>query len=233
VSTIAGVTIPAESFVLCEPLQGPEFRAEIVPSVSLIEDDPSILAWTTCDEFERMDDAIRACSSVGDVELLAAFDQASEWLYRFEWTPQEPTALPLLAAPDAAVLGARAREDWTVRMLFGAREDLSDGYEACREAGVDAEIDWIQTVEESDRLGRFCVTPCQLRALEAAYRRGYYEIPRGVTLEELSDELGVSHQALSERFCRAHRSLIQAVLSGVDPATLGGGFPEKVQAEQR
>lgn len=216
--------------MLCEPLRETGFRAEIVPSVSLVADDPTLLAWTTCDEFDWMDDAIRRCSSVGDVELLAAFDRASEWLYRFEWTPGEPTALPLLAAADSAVLGARAREDWTVRMLFGSRETLSEGYEACREAGVDVEIDWIQNVAESDRLGRFCVTPCQLRALEAAYRRGYYEIPRGVTLEELSEELGVSHQALSERFCRAHRSLIQAVLSGVDPATLGGGFPEQVPA---
>ena len=50
------------------------------------------------------------------------------------------------------------------------------------------------------------------RALVAAFEAGYYNIPRDVTLEELADELGISHQALSERFRRAYEGLITAEL---------------------
>ena len=52
----------------------------------------------------------------------------------------------------------------------------------------------------------------QHEALVAAFETGYYDIPRDVTLEELADQLGISHQALSERFRRAYEGLITAEL---------------------
>ena len=53
------------------------------------------------------------------------------------------------------------------------------------------------------------VTDKQRKALTRAFESGYYDIPRGVTTEELATDLGISHQALSERFRRAHKGLIE------------------------
>ncbi|MFB9808291.1 helix-turn-helix domain-containing protein [Haladaptatus pallidirubidus] len=46
----------------------------------------------------------------------------------------------------------------------------------------------------------------------AALESGYYDIPRGISGEELSDDLGISHQALSERLRRAYKNLISNAL---------------------
>nr|WP_222863711.1 helix-turn-helix domain-containing protein [Natronococcus pandeyae] len=51
--------------------------------------------------------------------------------------------------------------------------------------------------------------------MACAVRHGYFEIPRRISLEELAAELGVTHQALSERLRRASDTLAAAEL-GVD-----------------
>lgn len=51
------------------------------------------------------------------------------------------------------------------------------------------------------------LTPEQSEALLAAIQHGYFEIPRGISQEELAAELEISHQALSERFRRGFRTL--------------------------
>jgi hypothetical protein len=47
-------------------------------------------------------------------------------------------------------------------------------------------------------------------ALREAFRRGYYETPREISLEELADELGVPRSTLSYRLRRAEARLVDA-----------------------
>jgi predicted DNA binding protein len=63
--------------------------------------------------------------------------------------------------------------------------------------------------------GRFGLTEQQEATLKSAYEHGYYSIPREQTLSESAEALDVSHQALSERLRRSHRSLVEnAVIIG-------------------
>ena len=66
---------------------------------------------------------------------------------------------------------------------------------------------------ESEPAGRFGLTDSQYRALVLAASRGYYEVPKAVTLAELAEEIGVSHQALSEQLRRGTGALVEDVLS--------------------
>ncbi|MFC7142999.1 helix-turn-helix domain-containing protein [Halosimplex aquaticum] len=61
-------------------------------------------------------------------------------------------------------------------------------------------------------MGGFHLTDEQFTTVKAALDRGYYKVPREATLEELANELDVSHQALSERLRRGHRTLIENVI---------------------
>jgi len=63
------------------------------------------------------------------------------------------------------------------------------------------------------------ITDPQLEAVTAALECGYYEVPRGVTLIELADRLGCSHQALSQRLRHAHQNIIEAIVGGDADAT--------------
>jgi len=56
------------------------------------------------------------------------------------------------------------------------------------------------------------LTQNQYETLVAAINHGYFEIPRDVSMQELSEQLDVSHQALSERLRRAYRSLVASEL---------------------
>ncbi|PSQ60291.1 hypothetical protein BRD18_01385 [Halobacteriales archaeon SW_7_71_33] len=58
------------------------------------------------------------------------------------------------------------------------------------------------------------LTERQRETLVAAYRGGYYDIPRRKTLVDLAAELGVSDQAVSERLRRGERKVIHERLFG-------------------
>ncbi|MCE7742209.1 MAG: hypothetical protein GOP50_07090 [Candidatus Heimdallarchaeota archaeon] len=53
------------------------------------------------------------------------------------------------------------------------------------------------------------LTDKQYKAIELAFRKGYYEIPRKCTLEELSVELGIKRVAMQERIRRAESRLMK------------------------
>jgi hypothetical protein len=65
---------------------------------------------------------------------------------------------------------------------------------------------------EGDPAGRYGLTTEQFNALTAAAERGLFEVPRGVTIGDLAEEFGVTHQAMSERIRRATGALVEDAL---------------------
>jgi hypothetical protein len=61
------------------------------------------------------------------------------------------------------------------------------------------------------------VTSPQREALLAALEAGYFEVPRGTTLEEVAATLGISDQALSARLRRGTATLLRDTLDRRDP----------------
>jgi predicted DNA binding protein len=77
--------------------------------------------------------------------------------------------------------------------------------------GIDFDVMNIHdlTGHSGSRVG---LTDCQQMALQVAAERGYYTVPRETTADELAEEFGISHQALSERLRRAHGNLVHQIL---------------------
>lgn len=110
-------------------------------------------------------------------------------------------------------------------MLFPDHDSLSRTYEYCTERGLSMDIQKIYDLDEG-RQGRFRLTDDQQDILAVAFDRGYYKVPRRVTLSGIADEFDVSHQALSERLRRAHENLINnTVIIG------GKGVEEPLNSE--
>ena len=65
------------------------------------------------------------------------------------------------------------------------------------------------------------LTDRQLEALRTAYEMGYFEIPRGASLDAVAQELSISASSLSERLRRAQTHLLQETV-----ATLWPPLPE-------
>ena len=206
--TIAELELPADEFALWETLrsvENVEFEIERV-----VAHDPEHVmpyVWASGIDEEEIETALKDDTSVDDLAVLADLDD--ERLYRMDWVDRIETLVQILVEEEGTILAAfGAGNSWALRTLFPAREALSRTHDFCEEADLTMDVKSIYRLDEG-RGGRFGLTDNQQSTLLAAFEHGYYEIPRGVTAEELATELGISHQALSEQLRRAHGSLVK------------------------
>ncbi|SFS56023.1 helix-turn-helix domain-containing protein [Halostagnicola kamekurae] len=146
--------------------------------------------------------SIRTCTQIGGGD--------DRWLFDIGFDPQSIDIFDIVDAEGGTVLSASAAKGmWRFSVRFREREAIATFYEHLRSVGLEPTIVRLfdPTTEMHTRYG---LTTQQYHTLLAAVERGYFEIPRKITMQELSDELGVSHQALSEQLRRAYRALVTA-----------------------
>lgn len=216
-STIAELSIPAGEFALQHTLEAvDDLGIEIERVVAYDPDYVMPYVWFSGDDstLADVDDALAADPTVTEAELLT--DLRNERLYRMTWVDDVTGILHLLTEEQATVLNATVMDQqWRFRVLFPERDALSQMYEFATEQGVTIDLQRIHRLDEN-RHGRFGLTDAQHETLIQALDRGYYEIPRKVDMEGLSNELEISHQALSERLRRAHRALVEEAIGITD-----------------
>lgn len=217
-STIAELTIPASEFALQATIDATDdLDIETERVVASNPDHVLPYVWFVGETstLESVDDLLADDDSVESFELVAELD--SERLYRVDWVDDVTLVVRLLTEAQATVLDATVEgHHWRFRVLVPERESLSTSYDFAAEQGVSLEVQKIHSVESESRRGRYGLTDAQYETLVAALTTGYYEIPRGMDMEELSNELEISHQALSERLRRAHRALVTEAVDTSD-----------------
>jgi len=209
--------VPAEEFALYETLSSSldvEFEVERI--VETGEEAAMPLVWVRGADQEAVSDAFESDPSVQGIELLSAFDD--EQLYRMDWVADVDLVLQMLTNSEATITDAYGTDGrWHLRVLYPDRESLSKTTEFRDEEGLTFDVTAIREME-GEPVGRYGLTAEQFEALEAALEAGYYEVPRDVDQNELAEELGISHQALSERLRRATGALVEdALLVGAVP----------------
>ena len=125
------------------------------------------------------------------------------WTYRATWEGRAHRLLQRLIAADVTLLSARGwGGQWKLQLLASERNQIAKAHEIMVELGCNPECRHVSTLDgETSQSG---LTDEQQEALVRAFETGYYSIPRDVTSKELAGELGISHQALSERLRQAH-----------------------------
>jgi len=218
-ATVAGVTLPAESFVLGPTLSAaPETSVVCEPTVASGGAMEMPLLRVDADDREAFEEALATDPSVETHELLASLDD--QWLYRVEWSSEVRPMVRMIASEAATIVSARADgRDWTLRLLYPDRDALAHAHERCQQYGIDFDLDHVQSIE-GESADRYGITDDQREALTTACERGYFEIPRQVGLRALASDLDISHRALSERLRRGHDRLIRGTLIAGDGTTL-------------
>ena len=204
-ASTARFQLSAEGFALAELFERvPDVQVEIEPAVAN-PGDHALLVVRSEDEVSNIDAALQAAPCVGTVERFA--ERADGGTYRVTWEKHMHGFFQQLAIADITLLSARARGgQWTLRLLASERSNIARAHEILTELGCDPECRTVSTLEGETTESN--VTDQQQKALMTAFEAGYYNIPRDVTSEELAAELDISHQALSERFRRAHKQLV-------------------------
>ena len=116
-----------------------------------------------------------------------------------------------------------SRDGWLVQLRFPSRDALVAYNEYCRERDVSVSVEHLCVSDDGDD-GVVALTENQQELLAVAHEEGYFDVPRGISQDELAERLGVSKSAVSQRLRRAIGELCDATLtapsaSGLDDAT--------------
>ncbi|ELZ04221.1 helix-turn-helix domain-containing protein [Natrialba aegyptia] len=215
-STIAELRLPATETTLVTAFEhAPEITVELESSVSKTR--PCL--WVAGVDRERATGAFDVDPAVIEYDLLVESD--SRLLFDVEFADGAGTdqLCEELLIDGGSLLEMWGTDGWwQARVRFHNRETLTQAYDRLNEMGISVDLRRITDVADSES-GETRLTPEQHEALEAALEYGYFEIPRRISMEELADELGISHQALSERFRRAYETLVNEELQHVEQSS--------------
>ncbi|WP_293032662.1 bacterio-opsin activator domain-containing protein [Natronococcus sp.] len=206
--TVAEIELSPAQFVLEETINAVEgLECEVERVAANVDGEVMPFLWVDAPDLEGLEDVLEDDETVDNVRLLADVD--GEQLYQMDWVRRVDALVQVLVEEEGTVLSAVGdASGWRFRLLFPDRDSLSRTNDYCRSNGIQFQLHSVYSLEEG-RQGRFGLTDDQQDTLEIAFERGYYEIPRDADMMALADEMDISHQALSERLRRAHRSLVQ------------------------
>ncbi|WP_433624202.1 helix-turn-helix domain-containing protein [Halomicrococcus sp. NG-SE-24] len=205
--TRADVRVPAETFALAETFdEEPEATFEMARVAANGSDRP--MPFLRMLRGESLTELLGKDSSVDDATVLSDCGQCD--LLYVTWSDDVCSVLDTLLGRDASMLAATGRDaEWEFELFFPTRAAMSSAYDDWEAAGLSVTVETIHGRANALGAAQGGLTDDQYETLRAAVDRNYYDVPRGATTEELAEELGVSHQAISERLRRGHENVVQ------------------------
>ncbi|MFB6132974.1 MAG: helix-turn-helix domain-containing protein [Halanaeroarchaeum sp.] len=207
-TVLATVEVPTEEFVLDDVIGAdPRIVLELEPVVPL---------GRTCAPHLRLvgasvptlKSALEADPDVAGFSIIDASDDGA--IARIEWDQAVGGLFEVVDETGGAIMTATARgSTWRLRLRFGSHDALSTCYHRCVERGISLHLEGVQNGAgqvDLDRNG--ALTPAQSETLRVALEQGYFEVPRGITLETLAKELSVSDTAVSQRLRRGLSTVV-------------------------
>jgi len=209
-TTIAELSLSVAEFALAQTVEhrpALEIRVESVVAEGPTRTAP--LVWFSNVDPAELERALEADPTIADYRQLLERTADGDLFYRLEYAERAASVCRRLYANDGTVLDAEiCDEQWTFRLLFPHREGLAAAVSALEERDITVDVRrMVEAGQDEQFETTAALTEPQQEAIAEAYRQGYYDVPREISLEELANELDISHQALSERLRRANRVL--------------------------
>jgi len=216
-SVIAEFTVPADQFALYETLQSvPEMIVEVERIVAHGPTELMPYFWTSDGDHEAFERAARDDASVENLAKLDKLEEAV--LYRANWVRNVETVIYAYTDTGAVLLDATGRSgQWELQLRFDTEPDVTQFIRYIRKNDFTLELHRLYHPSTPTADSAPDLTKEQRETVIAGLQSGYYEIPRQVSSKELADEFGISQQALSKRFRRAHRALAESSFTLTPP----------------
>ncbi|MCU4974231.1 helix-turn-helix domain-containing protein [Halobacteria archaeon AArc-m2/3/4] len=163
---------------------------------------------STFDEFEA---GLTADPTVSDPVLVDRYPDRR--VYRVELTDRTITVTGTIAEIGGRILErSSTRDGWLVQIRFPDRDALVSFNEFCQDEEISFQVNHLRTSDDGED-GLVGLTPKQQELLTVAYEEGYFNVPRGISQNELADRLDVSKSAISQRLRRAIAELCATSLN--------------------
>lgn len=169
-----------------------------------------------------VESALEADPGLEVVANLGGESQDQRWLFRIDFGRDLKLFAHLISETDGAIVTATASDrTWSLELLFEKRTAVSRAYELLDRYDFSVRVTRMASADGTGDV-RSSLTETQYETVVAAYERGYFDVPREVTLRELAAELEISHQALSERLRRGQAALVGEELLDESGSTAEG-----------
>jgi predicted DNA binding protein len=173
------------------------------------------LFWADRDgeeDFTSFEAGLDADRTVRNVAKLA--ETEGRRLYRVTFTDygEQFATFPAWGELDISILDSTGtHEGWEVRMRMPDRGALREFRSVCADRDIPLQL--VSIYEDRDPEETHPgLTDEQREALRVACELGYFEVPRRTSMTEISNRLGISSQAVSERIRRGTDRLVEESL---------------------
>lgn len=163
-------------------------------------------------QFDKFETALAADPTVAKYNVLTKFEEKAYYTVTYSEMEDMRGTYPFAVQQDIVYTSIDLQDgEHSIRARVPNRDALTALSEYCRENEIPFRIKRIYQ-EEPVKEGKTTLTNAQRQAMSLAYKRGYFDSPREVTLEEIADELGISRQAVAKRLRRGHKNLIESTI---------------------
>ena len=150
--------------------------------------------------------AMKASSSVVEIEI--TYQSPTVYWTRVVIQPDTPsiyeTVLESSCMTRLPVIIQRGVQEHTI--LAPSREAFRDMLNSLKARFSQVRLRHVRSFAST--LPKHRLTVKQMEAMIVAFSSGYYDIPRGITVTEMSERLGIRRVAMQERLRRAERTII-------------------------
>lgn len=170
------------------------------------------------DGFDALERALAEDPTVSTYDLSAEY--ADRRVYRVGLDVDRQVISEVAADLGISVLSTtseRGDVGWTFEMLIPDRDALVALREFCVDHDLNFRLDRLFYSEDVARGGgEYGLTAKQRETLLTAFENGYFDVPRGISQQELADALDTSPTAVSQRIRRAITQLITDTIGNQD-----------------
>ena len=212
-TVIAQFTVPGGAFELGEVLGHGGARIELTQFVPMGEQLVPYFWVGSGYDVEAFERRVREDPRVATLRDLDG--SVTRTLYYIEWTPGIDLGGLLDVFRDTEVLVEEAEgtaSEWHFQIRTHDTAALEAFQRECLARDIPVEVTQVYHNPAGDGIDAYELTPKQHEALALAFERGYFGVPRGSSLTDLADEIGISRQAYSRRLQRGLRGILAETL---------------------
>lgn len=190
-------------------LSNVEIIRELQP-VAIPDSNTLVLFFSVNGEFGDIRHVLEDDPTVRDPQLIANLPKQE--IFRVEITDRAKVVTPRLAELSIQILEIRSGVDgWILKLQFADMDSLVTLRAFCRREGIEFRVDTLYQESPTEGSG-IELTDLQRETLLIARDQGYFNDPREITLEELSEQIGISPTGVGRRLRRAIARLIDGTL---------------------
>ncbi|WP_226043121.1 helix-turn-helix domain-containing protein [Natrinema sp. DC36] len=199
---------------------------ESVPDMELLfedirsaGDEPwKIIVWAMGDDFEKYESTLTIDPTIDTYDCLTKLPEKRLYGLRLSDEGQHQTIHTVSVEHDITIIRLTAtanKEELLAR--FPSRDAVAHLRKACLERNRRFELLNLYKEKSVKKDGglesRYGITTGQKEALLTALEKGYFNVPRETTMDEIAEELCISTSALSTRLRRGQQALLLNTLA--------------------